>query len=118
MPLAETVSRIDHLNDAQRDCVENCAEVAEIAEWCAEACQGDPELEKCATLCRDVADISSLRARFSARDSAYSDKLAEICAEACQACAQECESHDLQACQTSADAFRSCAESCQNMVSA
>lgn len=118
MSLAETVSRMDHLDDEQRACVENCAEVAEVAEWCAEACTGDPELEKCASLCRDVADIASLRARFSARDSDYRDPLADICADVCYACAEECERHDLEQCQISADAFKNCAESCQSMTRA
>lgn len=118
MSLAESVSRIDHLNDEQRECVENCAEVSEIAEWCAKACLGDAELEQCASLCRDVADLASIRARFSARDSTYSDQLADICAEACQACAEECERHDLEQCQISADVFQKCAKSCESMATA
>jgi len=51
--------------------------------WCADECLGDEEMEECARLCRDVADIASLHARFMARNSNYSKQLAEACAGAC-----------------------------------
>jgi len=47
------------------------------SEWCADECLGDEEMEECARLCRDVADIASLHARFMARNSNYSKQLAE-----------------------------------------
>jgi len=85
MSLAETVSKIDSLSDGQRECIENCNEATEVCEWCADECLGDTEMEECARLCRDVADLTSLHARFMARNSAYSATLAEACA----ACAKE-----------------------------
>ncbi|WP_123537301.1 four-helix bundle copper-binding protein [Halosimplex salinum] len=118
MSLSETVSKIDRLSDDQRDCIENCNEAAEVSEWCADECLGDAEMEQCARLCRDVADLTSLHARFMARGSSRSGQLAEACADACEECADECEQHDADHCQVCAEVLRECAESCRNMASA
>lgn len=118
MSLAETVSEIGRLSDEQRECIENCTEAAQACEWCADECLGDPEMEGCARLCRDVADLTSLHARFMARDSAYSTSLAEVCAEACEACAEECERHQAEHCQVCAKVLKTCAESCRKMIAA
>jgi hypothetical protein len=117
MSLAETVSKIDRLSDEQRDCIENCNQASEVSEWCADRCLGSEEMEQCARLCRDVADLTSLHARFMARDSYYSPVLAEACAGACEECAEECERHDAEHCQVTAGVLRECAESCRNMMS-
>jgi hypothetical protein len=116
MPLSETVSRIDSLSDEQRECIENCNEATEVCEWCADECLGDAEMEACARLCRDVADLASLHARFMARGSAYSTTLAAACAEACEACADECSKHDAEHCQVCAEVLRDCAETCRGMA--
>jgi hypothetical protein len=118
MSLAETISQIDRLSDEQRECIENCNEAAEVCEWCADECLGDEEMEECARLCRDVADIASLHARFMARGSNYSDQLAEACAGACEECAEECSRHDADHCQVCADVLEECAESCRSMIGA
>lgn len=118
MSLADTVSKIDHLSEEQRECIENCNEAAEVCEWCADECLGQEEMEKCARLCRDVADLASLHARFMARGSNYSPDLAETCAAACEACAEECSQHDDDHCQVCADVLQECAESCRQMANA
>jgi hypothetical protein len=118
MSLAETVSKIDHLSDEQRECIENCQETVEVCEWCADECLGDEAMEECARLCRDVADLVSMHARFMARNSEYSGKLAELCVDACEACAAECERHDADHCQVCAEVLRECAESCRTVVNA
>jgi len=116
MSLAETVSKIDRLSDEERECIEICNEAAEVSEWCADECLGDEEMEKCARLCRDVADITSLHARFMARDSNYSPQFAEACVGVCEECAAECEQHDADHCQVTAGVLRDCAESCRSML--
>ncbi|AUV82633.1 four-helix bundle copper-binding protein [Salinigranum rubrum] len=118
MSLAETVSKIDGLSDEERECIEICNEAAEVCEWCADECLGDEEMEECARLCRDVADIASLHARFVARGSNYSDQLAEACAGVCEECAEECSSHDHDHCQVCADVLEACAEHCRGMMRA
>lgn len=118
MSLSETVSKIDHLSDEQRDCIELCNQAAEVCEWCADECLGDEGMENCARLCRDVADLTSLHARFMARNSNYSVQLAEACAGACEECAAECARHEADHCQVCADVLRRCAESCRNMMAA
>ncbi|WP_336024066.1 four-helix bundle copper-binding protein [Halobellus salinisoli] len=118
MSLTETVGKINSLNDDQRTCIENCNEATEVCEWCADECLGEEDMEECARLCRDVADLTSLHARFMARGSMYSSTLAEACAEACEACADECSNHDAEHCQVCADVLRDCAESCRKMASA
>ncbi|WP_178916579.1 four-helix bundle copper-binding protein [Natronomonas gomsonensis] len=118
MSLTETVDRIEGLSDEGRECIEVCNEAAEVCEWCADECLGDSDMEECARLCRDVADLTSLHARFIARNSEYSSMLAEACAEACEACADECSKHDANHCQVCADVLPECAESCRQMANA
>lgn len=118
MSFGETVSKIGGLSDEQRECIEICDEATEVCEWCADECLGETEMEECARLCRDVADLTSLHARLMARGSGYSSTLAEACAEACEACADECSKHDADHCQVCADVLRECAESCRQMASA
>lgn len=117
MSQSETVSDVGHLGEEQRECVENCNEATEVCEWCADECLGDAEMEECARLCSDVADLASLHARFMARDSAYSGQLAAACADACEACADECSQFDADHCQLCADVLRECAASCREMAS-
>jgi hypothetical protein len=117
MSLAETTSNIDHLSEAERECLENCFEAAEVCEWCADECidEGE-EMAECIRLCRDVADVATLHARFLARNSHYSPELAEVCAGVCEQCAEVCERHDQAHCGTCADVVRECAESCRSMM--
>lgn len=116
MSLAETISEIDRLSDEERECIEICNEAAEVCEWCADECLGDEEMETCARLCRDVADIASLHARFIARGSNYSTQLAEACAGVCEECAEECARHDAGHCQLCAEVLEECAEHCRGMI--
>jgi len=118
MSLAETIDEIERLTDEQRECIENCNEAAEVCEWCADECLGDAEMEECARLCRDVADLASLHARFMARGSGYSSSLAATCAEACEDCAAECRTHDADHCQLCAEVLDECAETCRQMANA
>lgn len=118
MSLGETVSKIEGLSDEQRTCIENCNEATEVCEWCADESLGDADMEECARLCRDVADLTSLHARFMARGSTFSAHLAEACADACEACAEECDRHDANHCQVCAEVLKECAESCRRMAEA
>ena len=118
MSFADTMGKIKRLSEEQRECIENCNEAAEVCEWCADESLGDSEMEECARLCRDVADLTSLHARFMSRNSEYSATLAEACANACEACADECSRHDANHCQVCADILRNCAESCRSMANA
>jgi len=118
MSPAEAVSKIDRLSEEELDCIEICNQAAGVSEWCADECLGSEEMERCARLCRDVADVTSLHARFMARGSDYSHHFARACAEVCEACADECEQHDVDHCQVTAEVLRECAESCQTMANA
>lgn len=118
MTLADTLSKIDTLDERSRECAEICFEAAQTCEWCADQCAGKgEEMAECIRLCRDVADIASLHARSMARGSRYSGALAEVCAEVCQECADECEQHEDDHCQLCADVLTRCAESCRDMAS-
>ena len=115
------LTQIDHVseNGKMQECIDNCFEAAQACEWCADECAGEgEEMAECLRLCRDVADLTTMHARFMARNSNYSAELAEACAGACEECAEECERHDDEHCQVCADALRECAETCRDMASA
>lgn len=119
MSLAETAATFDHLDDRQRDCLEDCLEAAEVCEWCADAClDEEADVRECVRLCRDVADVASLHARLLARDSNYGASLAEVCAGVCEECAEVCERHDHDHCQRCAEVVTACADSCRSMLDA
>lgn len=115
------LTAIDKIESGGRkeDCIDNCLEATQACEWCADECieLGDPEMSRCIRLCRDVADIANLHARFMARGSAYEAELAGICAELCEDCATECDQFDHEHCRVCADVLRRCAESCRDMAS-
>ncbi|WP_394354999.1 four-helix bundle copper-binding protein [Halorarum halophilum] len=79
---------------------------------------GGEGMAKCLRLCRIVADLTTLHARFMARNSGYGAELAEACAGAFEEYAEECDCHDAEHCQVCADILRDCAESYRNMMSA
>ncbi|ELY64202.1 four-helix bundle copper-binding protein [Natronococcus jeotgali] len=113
------LTQIDHMDDEMAECTDNCFEAVQACEWCADEClDHGEEMARCIRLCRDVADITALHARFMARNSGYHADLAETCADACEECADECEQFDHEHCQVCADVLRECAESCRNMASA
>lgn len=116
MSLNDTLDDIEHLSDDARECIENCVRATEVCEWCADACADEDGMAECIRLCRDVADVASLHARFMARDSSYSGDLASICADVCEACAEECEQHDHDHCQLCAKVLPECVESCREMA--
>lgn len=111
------LSQIDHLDEEMQACTDNCFKAAQACEWCADACAGEgEEMARCIRLCRDVADLTTLHARFMARNSTFHGALAAICADACEACADECEQFDHDHCQLCADVLRDCVESCRRMA--
>ncbi|KYH23948.1 hypothetical protein HAPAU_40270 [Halalkalicoccus paucihalophilus] len=113
------LTQIDHVEGTTADCIDECFTCAQACEWCADECAGEgEEMAECLRLCRDVADLTTLHARFMARDSNYSSKFAEVTAGACEECAEECERHDAEHCQVCADVLRECAETCREMASA
>lgn len=114
MSLSGTVSKIGRLSDEERERIEICNEASQTSEWCADECLGSEEMEECARMCRDVADITSLHARLMDRGLDYSGHLAE----ACEACAEECRQHDHDYCQINAEVLKRCTESCRGMSGA
>ncbi|MDF9745049.1 four-helix bundle copper-binding protein [Natrinema salsiterrestre] len=114
------LTEIDHVseNEEMEECIDSCFECVQACEWCADECADEgEEMAKCVRLCRDVADIASLHARFMVRNSSYHEELAEMNADLCEECADECERHDAKHCQVCVDVLRKCAETCRNMAS-
>ncbi|WP_254768324.1 four-helix bundle copper-binding protein [Salinilacihabitans rarus] len=115
------LTQITHLSEDEemQECIDNCFEAAQACEWCADECLDEgEEMARCIRLCRDVADLTTMHARFMARNSGYHADLAETCADACEACAEECAQFDHEHCQVCADVVQRCAESCRSMASA
>ncbi|AGB16576.1 hypothetical protein Halru_1980 [Halovivax ruber XH-70] len=115
------LQEIKHVADDQRmeRCIDSCSEASQACEWCADECIGmGEEMANCIRLCRDVADLTSMNARFMSRNSGYSIDLSELVIDAAEECADECEQHDHEHCQVCADKLRTCADACRDMVSA
>lgn len=116
------LTAIDQIDEGGRmdDCIDNCFEAAQASEWCADQCieMGDQSMARCIRLCRDVADVSTLHARFIVRNSAFESELAALCADLCEECASECAQFDADHCQVCADVLQTCARSCRDMAAA
>ncbi|MWV40318.1 four-helix bundle copper-binding protein [Natrialba sp. INN-245] len=113
------LQQIDHVDDRMQECIDNCLEAAQVCEWCADACLDEgEEMARCVRLCRDVADVTTLHARWMARNSGYHHELAAICADLCEECIEECTRHDHEHCQACAEVLPDCVESCREMASA
>ncbi len=114
------LQQIEHVaeNERMADCIDNCFHAAQASEWCADSCirMGDQELVRCIRLCRDVADVTTLHARFMARNAEYEAELAAVCADLCEEAAAECSRFDHEACVVCADVLDTCAESCREMA--
>ena len=106
------------VSEIAAECIDDYLETAQACKWCADECIGNEGMEECASLSRNVADLTTLHARFMVRDSKYSSQLAETCADACEESAAECAHHDTEHCQGCADMFQQCAESCRQMANA
>jgi len=100
------------LSDTAEECMDNCVEAMQAGERCAGGCL-DEDVARCIRLCRDVADPTTERARFMARNSTYSEDLAATCAAACEE-REECARHDH--CQVCADVLEDCARTCREMA--
>jgi len=91
-------------------CIDYCSEAAQACELCADACaEAGAEMARCLRLCRDVADLTSMHARFHATQAA-------LVADAAEACRDECAQFDADHCQTCAEVLEPCIESCRAMA--
>ena len=98
-------------------CIDYCSEAAQACELCADACaEADAEMARCLRLCRDVADLASMHARFLARESEFHTTQAALVADAAEACRDECAQFDVDHCQTCAEVLEPCIESCRAMA--
>lgn len=103
----------NELLEALQNCITEC-------NHCATACLNESDvkmLRKCIKLDLDCADICSLGAVLSARESEYANQILKECAKICKACAEECEKHThMEHCKRCAEACRKCAEACKNVA--
>ncbi|MDZ7731308.1 MAG: four-helix bundle copper-binding protein [Natrialbaceae archaeon] len=112
------LQQLEHTDTTIDECIDHCSEAAQACEWCADACLDEgADMARCVRLCRDVADLTTVHARFMARNSGYHTDLAAVCADACDACAEECATFDHEHCQVCAEAVSKAAESCRAMAS-
>lgn len=111
------LTQIPHVEGVTAECIDNCFDAAQAAEHCSDQCaEQGPEMARCLRLCRDVADLVTLHARWMARDAEYSGHLAALCADLCEECADECAQFEHEHCRIAEDALRTCAASCREMI--
>ncbi|WP_232687875.1 four-helix bundle copper-binding protein [Halobacterium zhouii] len=103
----------DDLTEGMRITLYDATEAANTSEWCADECisEGSPEMSECIRLCRDVADLASLTARFISRGSLFGPDIAETFAVAAEECARECSRHSHAHCQETAYVLQRAADS-------
>lgn len=106
----------DNLTSEMRFALYDAHEAVKTCEWCADQCLGDSQMEQCARLCRDVADIGALMEHLIARDSIFLPEIAETFLESAEECAMECERHEHAHCQECATELRQAIESTDWML--
>nr|WP_049895383.1 hypothetical protein [Halopiger xanaduensis] len=68
----------DHLTNELRIALEDFTELSHVAGWCAKECAGmGPQMQTCARICQDIAEIAELNEKMIARDSMFGPELAE-----------------------------------------
>jgi hypothetical protein len=101
-----------------QDCIAACHACAVACNHCAASCLQEPDvksLARCIGLDLDCEQICQLSISFMSGGSEHSAAACELCGRICRACAEECESHDMDHCQQCAEACRRCAEECERM---
>jgi len=118
MSLAETVSKIDHLSEEERECIEICNEAAGV-------CGGAPTSVSATRRWKSVLGsvATSRTSRRCMPDSwlatpTTANNWPKPAPAPARECAEECERHDAEHCQVCAEVLTECAESCRNMMSA
>ena len=105
------------LSPELQQALQQFVEAAKVCEWCADRCADEGRMmAECLRLCRDVASIASLNARFVARDSSFGPELAQTFISAARACAMECAQHEHQHCQDCARVLGQAIETTQRML--
>lgn len=89
-------------------------EASTVCNWCADECLGD--MEECARVCRDVADLAALNAQFLARDSVFGADLAETFAYAAEECVDVCSQFSEPHCRECVSALRRAIDSTWAML--
>lgn len=89
----------DTLTRDMRVALHDFVQATTVCNWCADECLGDPQMEECARLCRDVADLAALNVQFISRDSIFGVDVAETFAYAAEECEQICAQHSDPHCQ-------------------
>jgi hypothetical protein len=101
---------------------------------CAQACTADADndlseptvadLVKCIRLCMDCADICTMAAAVTSRQSEFDADITmpmlEACMAACRSCGDECQRQAMMHahCQVCADACRRCEQACNELMDA
>jgi hypothetical protein len=106
-------------------CIDSCFDCGQSCTACADACLGEPNVEKqlrCITVCQNCSDFCIATGRILSRQTEFVPQLArrvvESCLEACRTCREECERHAQHHdhCRVCAEACRRCEEACQKAL--
>lgn len=106
----------DTLNGAMRVALHDFVQATTVSNWCADECLGSPEMEECARLCRDVADLAALNVALLSRDSLYGADVAETFAHAAEECEAVCSQFPHDHCQETASVLRRAIDSTWAML--
>lgn len=104
-----------NLEGAETSCIDSCLEAAQACERCIEKGRGE-EMTGCIRACRNGAALTTLCARFIARQSVHVPEVAAACADVCEICADMCELYEGEHIEACTEICTQCADTCHELA--
>ncbi len=104
-----------------QDCIEACTACMQACTMCADADATDgADMARCASLCASTADMCSAMMMTMMRPAGFDREgmmsMLSACMTMCRACADECNSHDMDHCRMCAQVCTNCADACEKLM--
>jgi len=84
----------DHMTGEVKRALEDCLEVEQVAEWCADRCMDEgAQMSDCARLCKETADLADVTAKFVSRNAFTAPYVADAFTKIGEETLQELDQH-------------------------
>src|SRR5262245_45938808 len=105
-----TYSEFPHISHEHMEVLLKCFS---ICSSCSKMCLEENSHET-AILCSECADICALTIKWHSADSAFTQKVSDLCAEVCLKCAEACKRNESNHCQQCSLICYECAQACKS----